>query len=161
MRAWKWIGAAWASLCSAAAAPPPPSITYEAGACYGFCPVYQLTIHPDGNGVIEGKAHIAAMGRHRFKASAAQFQAFARELAPLRPGSGSVRYDPNSRCGPSITDMPWVRVTWRSGGSMQSLYFYYGCDPRRFTAIAERLRRAPTLLPIAALIRPAPLPRRR
>jgi hypothetical protein len=55
------------------------------------------------------------------------------------------------------TDLPSADVTWRGrDGSEQALYFYFGCDMEKNQAIAERLRKAPDLLPIHDFIRREP-----
>ena len=135
-----------------AAAPPMTAqantITYETGPCFGFCPIYRVTVSPDGSGLYEGIRHVAVRGQRRFRISPAQYRAFARNLEPVRPARGSVRYVSGPLCGPMVTDMPSVDVTWRRGPARQSVHFYYGC--RRQQAIAERLQRAPALLPVIA-----------
>ncbi|MDB5692183.1 MAG: hypothetical protein JWO81_1246 [Alphaproteobacteria bacterium] len=79
---------------------------------------------------------------------------FGAWLEPLRPRSGSVRYDGPPLCGRMATDLPSADVTWRMrDGSVPELYFYYGCDMEGKRAMAERLRKAPGLLPIGAFIR--------
>jgi hypothetical protein len=83
-----------------------------------------------------------------------QYQAFARQLEPLRPAQGSVRYA-GEACRTMATDLPSIEVTWRSRRGTQVFYFYYGCDMERNRAIAERLNAAPGLLPIGDFIRPA------
>jgi hypothetical protein len=51
------------------------------------------------------------------------------------------------------TDLPSAEVTWFSQiGNSQSLYFYFGCDMEKNQAMAERIRSAPSLLPIRELI---------
>lgn len=51
------------------------------------------------------------------------------------------------------TDQDSVDVRWRStSGDEQHLYFYYGCDMERNRPIADQLRAAIGLLPIAPLI---------
>ena len=130
------------------------SISYETGPCFGFCPIYRVTVRADGSGLYEGIRHVAVRGQRRFRITGAQYRAFARHLQPLRPARGDIRYRGNSNCGPEATDMPSVDVTWQRGRARQSLHFYYGCQRPR--AQAETLRRAPALLPIGAWIaRPA------
>ena len=141
-----------------AAAPPAAAqagtIIYETGPCFGFCPVYRVTVNPDGSGLYEGIRHVAVRGQRRFRLTPARHRAFARQLEPVRPARGSIRYRDGALCGPMVTDMPSVDVTWRRARASQSIHFYYGC--RRQQAIGEALRRAPALLPIGAWIaRPA------
>jgi hypothetical protein len=139
-----------------AAAAQAQSITYETGPCFGFCPIYRVTVRADGTGLYEGIRHVAVRGQRRFRLTPGQYRAFARHLEPVRPTRGSVRYstDPDL-CGPVTTDMPSAEVIWQRGRTRQGLYFYFGC--RRQRAIGERLQRAPTLLPMIGpwIARPA------
>jgi hypothetical protein len=134
-------------------AAPVQSITYETGPCFGACPVYRLTINSTGSGTFEGLRFTRVTGMRAFRFRPADYQAFARALAPLRPARGSVRYT-GERCRAMATDMPSTEVTWRDRRGPQTLYFYFGCDMQRNRAIAERLRAAPQRLPIGDFIGP-------
>ena len=128
------------------------SITYETGPCFGACPVYTVTVNRDGTGLFEGRRFTAVSGERRFTLTPAQFDAFARQLEPLRPASGDQRYS-GDECGVMATDLPSADIRWRgSDGAEQHLYFYFGCDMERNRAIADRIRAAPELLPIGELI---------
>lgn len=128
------------------------AITYETGPCFGACPVFKVTVRPDGGGVFEGRRFTAVTGERGFRLSPAQYRAFAEQLAPLRPREGSVRLA-GENCRRTATDLPSAEVTWLSQiGTSQSYYFYHGCDIEQNRAIAERLRRAPSLLPIGEMI---------
>jgi Domain of unknown function (DUF6438) len=128
------------------------SISYETGPCFGTCPVYRLTVSPDGTGTFEGRRFTAVTGERSFRVTPDQYRAFAAQLAPLRPAEGSVRMS-GEACRQMATDLPSAEVTWFSQiGNSQSYYFYYGCDMEQNRAIAERLTRAPELLPIQPMI---------
>ena len=128
------------------------SISYETGPCFGACPVYRVTVSPDGSGTFEGRRFTAVTGERSFRITPDQYRAFAAQLAPLRPAEGSVRMS-GEACRQMATDLPSAEVTWFSQiGNSQSYYFYYGCDMERNRAIADRLTRAPQLLPIRELI---------
>ena len=127
------------------------TIRYETGACHGTCPVYAVTIAPDGEGTFEGKRFTTVAGTRTFQASAAAYHLFAARLAPYRPHGSETIYQPGTPdCRNAPTDLPSVDVTWsEASGGRQHLAFYYGCgDP----AMREALRGAPALLPIAGLI---------
>ncbi len=130
------------------------AIRYETGPCYGRCPVYAVTVRPDGTGVFEGKRFTAVTGERAFRLSRAQYEAFAARLAPLRPQSGQVRYAPGQKnCEPAITDASSVDVTWtRAIGDSQSLHFYYGCRAEANRPIGQALGDAVEGLPIHDLI---------
>ena len=140
------------ALTSTACATVPPaasaqSISYETGPCFGACPVFRVTVNSDGSGTFEGRRFTAVTGERGFRVTPAQYRAFADQLAPLRPASGSMRYTGDA-CEMTATDMPSAEVTWRSDAGEQQLYFYYGCDMEENRAIAERLNDARDLLPI-------------
>lgn len=144
------------ALCACATVPAagtePAAIVYETGPCFGACPVYRVTVGADGQGLFEGRRFTAVTGERRFTVTPDQYRRFAAQLAPVRPASGTVRYA-GEACSQNATDMPSVDVTWRAAAAEQRLYFYYGCDMEGNRALGERLRAAPALLPIAALIR--------
>jgi hypothetical protein len=129
------------------------AIRYETSPCFGRCPVYAVTVRPDGTGLFEGRQFTAASGAHPFRLSRAQYDAFAARLAPYRPASGEVRYAPGEKnCPNAPTDMPGVNIHWtRAIGDSQALTFYYGCR-RDNPAMAEALGGAVEGLPIQALI---------
>ena len=128
------------------------SISFETGPCFGACPVYRVTVDSEGNGAFEGRRFTQVTGVRSFRISREQFRTFARHLQPLRPERGAVRYA-GETCANLATDMPSADVTWRSlDGQTQALHFYFGCDPERNQAMAERLTQAPRLLPIDAFV---------
>lgn len=130
------------------------SITYETGPCFGRCPVYSVSVRPDGTGVFEGKRFTAVTGTRSFTLSRAQYDAFAVRLAPYRPASGQVRYaSDNPLCVGFATDMPSVDVTWtRAIGDSQNLHYNFGCRLANDAPIADALGGATEILPIEALI---------
>ena len=129
------------------------SISYETGPCFGACPVYRVTVQPNGSGTFEGRRFTAVTGERAFRLTPAQYRAFAAHLEPLRPREGSTRMS-GEACRQMATDLPSAEVTWSSQiGNSQKYYFYFGCDMEANRAIAQRLRDAPALLPIAAFIR--------
>lgn len=130
------------------------AISYETTPCFGFCPVYKVSLIADGGGTFVGQRHAGFEGTREIRVTPERYAAFVRQLAPLRPARGSVRYDHES-CAQMATDLPSVTVTWTgSDGTAQQLYYDYGCDMEKNQAIADRLRAAPDALGIDDLIRP-------
>lgn len=129
------------------------TITYETSPCFGTCPVYRVTIQPDGSGVFEGKRFTKVSGIRAFRASPAQYRAFAATLQPYRPQQGERLIQPGEPgCDNAPTDMPSVDVRWTelSGGS-QHLSFYYGCAMSN-QAMNAALRSAPDALLIGQFV---------
>ncbi|UYY79091.1 DUF6438 domain-containing protein [Sphingomonas sp. R1] len=128
-------------------------IRYATSPCFGACPVYAVTVRPDGTGTFEGQRFTAVTGARDFRVSPAQYEAFLTRLAPYRPRSGSLRYVPGEpACGQSATNMPSVEVQWDGRAGHRALSFYFGCDRARHRAMADALGSAPDLLPITAMI---------
>lgn len=129
----------------------PESITYQAGPCFGGCPIYNVTVRSDGTGTFEGVNFTTVRGTRNFRLTARQYRAFARHVAPIRPARGSIDHNGNG-CRTMATDMDSATVTWRGRRGTQRLHLYYGCDTERNRALAGRLRAAPGLLPIGDFI---------
>jgi hypothetical protein len=132
----------------------PAVISYETTECFGYCPVYRITVNPDGSALFEGRRHTAVHGLRRFRMTRAQASAFARRLAPFRPARGRISYDPDTRCrgaGAAITDASSINVTWQGPRGRQSLHFYGGCPNQ---PIRSALTAAPRLIPVGAFIGP-------
>src|SRR5215472_12689922 len=53
---------------------PPVSITLERTACYGYCPVYTVTIHENGLVEYTGKLHIDVPGLQKASANPDSFK---------------------------------------------------------------------------------------
>jgi hypothetical protein len=127
------------------------TIRYETAPCYGTCPVYAVTIAPDGKGTFEGKRFTAVTGIKEFRATPAAYDAFAAKLAPYRPKDAEAVLQPGQPgCENAPTDMPSVDIVWsEASGGRQHLNVYYGCGSQEMRA---GLRAAPAALPIAAFI---------
>ena len=127
------------------------TIRYETAPCFGTCPVYAVTIAPDGKGTFEGKRFTAVTGIRTFQATPEAYRAFVGKLTPYRPTSNEMLYQPGTpNCGNAPTDMPSVDVMWTDlSGGRQHLNVYYGCGPE---AMRDVLLAAPASLPISSFI---------
>lgn len=171
MRQWMALGAAALVLagCARDGRPDLPaapvaiegdSIRYETGPCFGACPVYAVTLRPDGTGTFEGKRFTTVSGTREFKFGKGEYDAFAAKLAPYRPASGTVRYTPDEKknCAQTATDLPGVDIVWtRAIGDSQTLNYYFGCDMDKNQDMAEAIGSAPEeVSALEALIGPRP-----
>ncbi len=128
------------------------TIGYATSPCFGACPVYAVTIRPDGSGTFEGKRFTAVTGTRAFTATPAAYRAFAAALAPYRPNGERLVQPGTPDCRNAPTDMPGIDVHWTElSGAHDHLAFYRGCRTGN-EAMAAALARAPEALPIAALI---------
>jgi hypothetical protein len=128
------------------------TISYAATPCHGTCPVYTVTLGPDGQGIFVGDQFTAVTGERRFQASAAQVAAFTDTLARVRPAKDREFGQGKADCEQAVTDAPGVRVRWQGALGGTSLSFYYGCRGTEASRVAAGVRAAPDLLPIPDLI---------
>ncbi|KQM27827.1 hypothetical protein ASE57_05630 [Sphingomonas sp. Leaf11] len=128
------------------------TISYETSRCFGTCPVYRVTVQPDGSGVFEGRQFTKVVGIRSFRATPAQYRAFAAKLQPYRPQGEQLIQPGQPGCGQVATDMPSVDIRWNEiSGAAQHLSLYYGCRMHD-QAMNEALRSAPNELPIRQFI---------
>ena len=75
-----------AALTAPAAAQPardaPKSITYRSGACFGRCPIYEVTVRSDGRATFNGINFTTVRGTREFRDHAGP-------ISRLRPPSGA------------------------------------------------------------------------
>ena len=136
------------------------TIRYKTGACFGTCPVYTVTIAPDGKGTFEGQRFTTVTGTRSFQASPAAYHLFAARLAPYRPRGERSLQAGKPGCTPAATDQSSVDVRWTGGGAAAShLNAYFGCDMAQNAAMFRALREAPQVLPIGAFIGDGARPR--
>jgi hypothetical protein len=133
-------------------------IDYETGPCFGFCPVYKVSVYPGGRGVFTGIRNTNVSGEQAFTVTPEQYAAFARALAPFRPAIGDRLVQPGKPgCEHQATDLPSVDIHWTGmGRQLRRLYFYYGCNMEANAKMAEALGNAPDALPIATMIGETP-----
>ncbi|KQN81425.1 hypothetical protein ASE90_12615 [Sphingomonas sp. Leaf67] len=130
------------------------TITYETSPCFGTCPVYSVTIQPDGSGVFEGRRFTAVTGTRVFRATPAQYRAFAAKIRPYRPAQGDRLLQPGQPgCENAPTDMPSVDIRWNEiSGASQRLSYYFGCGAADDGRTGAALRGAVKELPITSFI---------
>ena len=133
------------------ALPPVRTIAFETSPCFGACPVYRVTVNRHGLSTFTGIRFTRVVGRRAFRVTPAQFAAFERQLAPLRPAGERIMRD-QDQCASIATDMPSVDVVWQAGRATSHLNYYFGCDMEKNRDLATRLRKVSALLPIASLI---------
>ncbi|PCD01583.1 hypothetical protein COC42_15745 [Sphingomonas spermidinifaciens] len=131
------------------------AVTYSTAPCFGFCPVYSVTMTPEGEGVFTGQRHVAATGERRFSVDRATAARFIEHLGAVKPVAGDRRIEMGSPdCGVAPTDMPSIDVRWdaNTGAAPQSLHLYLGCRSDEANRVRAVLEAAPALLPIDAFV---------
>ncbi|SNS15257.1 hypothetical protein SAMN06295912_10211 [Sphingomonas laterariae] len=126
-------------------------ITIAAGPCFGSCPVYSARLSANGTGRFVGTRFVARIGEQSFTADPSVFREIEEKLAPYRPMADR-RIGPEE-CETFRTDAPSWTVRWVDRtGTPVSLALSLGCQDVRYVPIAEAIRAARDLMPIAPLI---------
>ncbi|NJR65725.1 MAG: hypothetical protein HC772_10975 [Leptolyngbyaceae cyanobacterium CRU_2_3] len=115
-------------------------ISLERTACFGTCPIYQLTVYGDGRVTYEGRAFVSVQGRQTAQISPAQVQQLVQAVEAAQFFSLADQYTTDA------TDLPgaWTSVTlngqskriWHYGATGHS-----GLDnaPRSLTELEQAI----------------------
>ena len=106
--------------------PPDLKITLERTECFGFCPVYKLTITADGTVVFEGRRFVkqegaqirSAVNRERLKQLMAEFDRV--KFFSLEDDYSEIRLS-------CPTDQPSAITSIRINGKSKTINHYLGC----------------------------------
>jgi acetamidase/formamidase len=103
-------------------------ITLERTACFGSCPIYEVTISSDGTVVFDGRQYTGTKGIVRGQISSADFRRLVSEFEKIDYFSLPNRFAPGTPvCPRVVTDMPSADTSIRLGGKFKSVAHYYGC----------------------------------
>ncbi len=119
-----------------------PVIVLTEGACEATCPIYAMTLHPDGSYVLHAEKFVKSPGVHEGLLDAAaweQAEAALEEISfwTLNPEQTSSSL-PSCQNGPPI-----VSITWRTAeGRQKTLNYRVGCGDNAVRAAVAELRSA-------------------
>lgn len=103
-------------------------ITLERTACFGSCPMYNLTITSDGKVTFEGHRFTKVTGEARGKISKRAFRGLVTEFKRIGYFSLPDNYSPGTpQCPHLMTDMPSANTSLRLKGKTKAVAHYYGC----------------------------------
>ena len=112
------VFAAAAAPAASAPAQGPIAITLERTACFGFCPVYSVTLRDDGTVTYNGKEHVKVSGAQTWKIDPAAVRALAQEMQ----NEGFFELQDEYRS--LVTDHPTVFTTLSIGGRTKKVLNY-------------------------------------
>lgn len=109
------------------------SLKMERSGCYGRCPIYDLTIQPDGKVTFEGKFYTETKGKAEDKLSEEQLKRLINEIEKSNFFSFDDIYNYDSKNCPSIaTDMATVTLFIELNGNKKTITHYWGCWINQF-----------------------------
>lgn len=116
-------------------APPPANVvaappvshevmaTLERQACYGWCPIYTLTIHRDGRVEYHGKQYVKQRGSAEAQLTPGQIDELDRAFATAKFFQLADAYTHED-----ATDAPTVMTSYRKDGHEKNVAHYHGDD---------------------------------
>lgn len=102
-------------------------ILVSVGPCFGFCPVYDVTVFPDGTIDFAGQRHTTVLGARRGNAGAAVYRRLLADLSPFRPAAGATA---QVECDAAISDTPSYTITWTEPDGRRTTATHQGGCPR-------------------------------
>ena len=112
-----------------ASAPAVDRVSLERGACFGRCPVYQVTVSSDGQVAFEGRANVAARGARAKTMPADRFDVLRRAVADAGFASFQPRYETRADgCRQVATDQSRFTITVHGPAGERRVSVYEGCE---------------------------------
>jgi hypothetical protein len=126
----------------------PETIAVSVGPCFGFCPVYDVMLSPNGDVHFSGKRHTAKVGDRDRRSSPEVYRAVAGDLASFRPANGTTERVP---CTAAISDTSSYTITWTAADGRRTVATHQrGCSGGPGHVLDSILASLPKRLGIAA-----------
>ena len=106
----------------------------ERTACFGWCPIYKLTVFRDGSVLYEGEDYVKIKGKATGQLAPEQVSA----LDDLFQKNGYLALH-DKYTDYSVTDMPSVNTSYSSGGKTKKIEHYLGDEhaPKELGAVED------------------------
>jgi hypothetical protein len=123
------------------------TIGYSVGPCFGFCPVYNVSVTTDGHVAFEGERHTAVLGRQEKNGGAQAYGAISTSLAAYRPATGTTA---DTECESRMSDQQHYRIVWTAAdGTETVLQHDRGCRSAKNDQLNKAMEALPAKLGIA------------
>lgn len=109
---------------------PSDTLIYlERYGCYGYCPVYSLTIHADGSVIYQGEKDVQTIGEVRGAISEAELRRLVNTFGEARFFSLQDDYvGPNDEdCKQFAYDLPGLYIALTFNGTTKQIHHNLGC----------------------------------
>jgi hypothetical protein len=124
------------------AQPDDPVIVLSEGACGVTCPVYDMTLHPDGKYVLNGERFVRTSGVSEGDIGEGAWTAAEKLLTEA--GFWTLEPEQTANTLPNCQEgAPTTKVTWRTReGKEKTVTYYAGCGVRKMEDLVRSLRAA-------------------
>jgi hypothetical protein len=119
-----------------------PAITLSEGPCAITCPVYDMTIHPNGTYVLNSVRFVRGEGVSEGNVGRASYEEAEKALKDA--GFWTLKTDQTMETMPSChPDAPTTKITWRTTeGREKTVTYYAGCGVAKMQQLVGALRNA-------------------
>ncbi|WP_457318328.1 DUF6438 domain-containing protein [Stenotrophomonas sp. P5_B8] len=132
--------------CSSPQTPPREAdlidqITLKRRACYGTCPVYEVSVASDGSVRFIGQGYVQQHGVAHATIAPEHWQRLLTAVEDADFFSLQRRYAPHDGCIEGMTDQPSYRISVSRAGKVKRVVVYEGCKSTPALEAASRLGR--------------------
>jgi hypothetical protein len=120
----------------------PYAVTLYRSPCYARCPVYEVSVTPDGVVKYEGRDQVLRHGTKTARIPQGRVDALIGELEAAGYFKFASRYRPSERvCGRYVPDAPTVITTVKLGGVTKRIEHDHGCgsSPMALKVLESRI----------------------
>jgi len=154
MRAFLLATALFALAACATSTNSADSIQISESACFGQCPIYDLTVTPDDHYMLNGERFTRVNGLSEGNLDVGSYAQMERLLEDAyffsRPSD--ITYNNPEVCpGPPLSDMPSITITWTNRRGSHTVVWFQGCNNANMRDLRDGLRDA---FDYEAIVRP-------
>jgi hypothetical protein len=121
---------------------PIDQITLKRRACYGTCPVYEVSVASDGSVRFVGQGYVQQHGVAHATIAPEHWQRLLTAVEDADFFSLQRRYAPHDGCIEDMTDQPSYRISVSRAGKVKRVAVYEGCKRTPALEAASRLGNA-------------------
>jgi len=121
------------------------SIQISEGACFGQCPIYDVTITPDDHYLLNGERFTRVNGFSEGDLAAGSYARMEDllENADFFDLPAEFTFNNPDVCpGPPLSDMPSITITWTNRRGSHTVLWYQGCNNATMRDLRDGLRDA-------------------
>lgn len=123
------------------------TISYSVGPCFGFCPVYTVSVTPDGHVTFDGERHTATLGGQEKDGGVQAYRTISKALGAYRPATGTTA---DTECESRMSDQQHYRIVWKAAdGTETVLQHDRGCRSAKNDQLNKTMEALPDKLGIA------------
>ncbi|WAC46785.1 DUF6438 domain-containing protein [Asticcacaulis sp. SL142] len=94
------------------------TLSVSVGPCFGFCPVYKVSMTPQGLVSYDGERHTAVLGARTLDKGPRGYRAVSQKLSAFKPTRGQTA---DTQCEQRISDQQHYRIVWTAADGTETV----------------------------------------